>query len=57
MVLFFVVISGEVEVVQPSTPVETLVTVHEPGPVHWRGRHTRRQAESLPAFVPLNEVR
>src|SRR5215467_295120 len=28
---FFVVISGELEVVQPSTPVETLVTVYEPG--------------------------
>src|SRR5215467_3723686 len=28
---FFVVITGELEVVQPSTPVETLVTVHGPG--------------------------
>jgi thioredoxin reductase (NADPH) len=28
---FFVVISGEVEVVRPSIPVETLVTVYEPG--------------------------
>ena len=28
---FFVVISGELEVVQPSTSVETLVTVYEPG--------------------------
>ena len=28
---FFVVISGELEVVQPSTPLETLVTVHRPG--------------------------
>jgi thioredoxin reductase (NADPH) len=28
---FFVVISGELEVVRPSIPVETLVTVYEPG--------------------------
>jgi thioredoxin reductase (NADPH) len=28
---FFVVISGELEVVRPSVPVETLVTVYEPG--------------------------
>jgi thioredoxin reductase (NADPH) len=28
---FFVVISGELEVVQPSTPLDILVTVHEPG--------------------------
>jgi len=32
---FFVVISGELEVVRPSVPVETLVTVYEP----CRGRH------------------
>jgi thioredoxin reductase (NADPH) len=28
---FFVVISGELEVVRPSVPVETLITVYEPG--------------------------
>jgi thioredoxin reductase (NADPH) len=28
---FFVVVSGELEVVRPSVPVETLVTVYEPG--------------------------
>jgi thioredoxin reductase (NADPH) len=28
---FFVLISGELEVVRPSVPVETLVTVYEPG--------------------------
>jgi thioredoxin reductase (NADPH) len=28
---FFVVISGELEVVRPSVPVETIVTVYEPG--------------------------
>ncbi len=28
---FFVVVSGELEVVRPSIPVETLVTVYEPG--------------------------
>ena len=28
---FFVVVSGELEVVQPSVPVEILVTVYEPG--------------------------
>ena len=28
---FFVVISGEIEVLRPSIPVETLVTVYEPG--------------------------
>ena len=28
---FFVVISGKLEVVQPSVPVETLVTIYEPG--------------------------
>ncbi len=28
---FFVVISGEIEVLRPSIPIETLVTVYEPG--------------------------
>ena len=28
---FFVIISGEIEVVRPSVPVETLVTAYEPG--------------------------
>src|ERR1051325_9016405 len=28
---FFVIISGELEVVRPSVPVETIVTVYEPG--------------------------
>ena len=28
---FFVVISGESEVVRPSVPVETLITVYDPG--------------------------
>ena len=28
---FFVVVSGELEVVRPSVPVETLITVYEPG--------------------------
>lgn len=42
---FFVVISGELEVVRPSIPVETLVTVYEPG--QFTGE-VGTPAESLP---------
>src|SRR6476469_2498710 len=34
---FFVVISGELEVVRPSVPVETLVTTYESGLVNLEG--------------------
>ena len=48
---FFVIISGELEVVRPSVPVETLVIVYETQPVHWPGGGVSS------AFVPLSQVR
>ena len=56
---FFVVVSGELEIVRPLGPgaVETLVTVYGFWSVHWRGRHTLRPSDSLSRCVPLSRVR
>ena len=45
---FFVVVSGELEVVRPSVAVETIVTVLSIRSVHWRGRHAVRPTDSVP---------
>ncbi len=44
---FFVVVSGELEIVRPTGAVETLVTVHEIWSVHGRHQHALRPPDSL----------
>ena len=39
---FFVVVSGELEIVRPMGAAETLVTVAWPGSVHGRSQHALR---------------
>ena len=54
---FFVVVSGELEVVRPLVPVEILVTVHGSWSIHGRGRHLSPAGGLSFACVPLSQVR
>jgi len=52
---FFVGVSGELEVVRPLFPAETLVTIYEPG--QFTGEVGTLSGRRTPLCVPLSLVR